>query len=564
MCGGFVTAHGAARSPTAPSACAGRRARRGASCPTTSAAIATYALARRRLRRARRGSRWRRRPACRCARGLYVVANVFLLVLAATIAYGRRRNGRLQRRRRRVFGRIAPAVRPPAVARRAAGARFATRHASGGSCRAGSSTACCRWRCSPAARLEGALVMLAFGVGTLPNLLAAGWLLGRARAWLDRPRGPLWRGAAARGVRGRRDLARAVRRRWPPGRGRSASCREPAGVARVRRSLAMTRPARPARAAVPGIRGGACENRHDERADRACRSAGVSPPPMTLRRTRPRSTATPTPRSPRRRSRRPTRRRGAAPSACGPRWTATARRWPRSSTARRRSPSPGTWSRQLDLAWREPRRGAGDADRARCSRSRWSPSRASRRRRGDGTLPGVLDDARRAGRDPAPRTARSPATRSFALANVLVGDRRPSTSRALPGAAARGSGCPMRGRPARRCPRARLPPAPLGYRCRRARRCTCASSSGRRSRAPGADLTRGHERSAPGACRSRRRLSRQLAAATGCRCSRCRARRGGCCRRCRPDAPRSARSRRSSSPATRSASCARRSASRRR
>ena len=27
--------------------------------------------------------------------------------------------------------------------------------------------------------------MLAFGVGTLPNLLAAGWLLGRTQRWLN-------------------------------------------------------------------------------------------------------------------------------------------------------------------------------------------------------------------------------------------------------------------------------------------------------------------------------------------------------------------------------------------
>ncbi len=32
---------------------------------------------------------------------------------------------------------------------------------------------------------SGALVMLAFGVGTLPNLLALGWLVARSRAWLD-------------------------------------------------------------------------------------------------------------------------------------------------------------------------------------------------------------------------------------------------------------------------------------------------------------------------------------------------------------------------------------------
>jgi sulfite exporter TauE/SafE len=33
--------------------------------------------------------------------------------------------------------------------------------------------------------LSGAIVMLAFGIGTLPNLLAVGWLVTRARSWLD-------------------------------------------------------------------------------------------------------------------------------------------------------------------------------------------------------------------------------------------------------------------------------------------------------------------------------------------------------------------------------------------
>jgi sulfite exporter TauE/SafE len=35
--------------------------------------------------------------------------------------------------------------------------------------------------------VHGAAVMLAFGLGTLPNLLAAGWVAGRARPWLGRP-----------------------------------------------------------------------------------------------------------------------------------------------------------------------------------------------------------------------------------------------------------------------------------------------------------------------------------------------------------------------------------------
>jgi len=33
--------------------------------------------------------------------------------------------------------------------------------------------------------LEGAAIMVAFGLGTLPNLLAAGWVASRARGVLD-------------------------------------------------------------------------------------------------------------------------------------------------------------------------------------------------------------------------------------------------------------------------------------------------------------------------------------------------------------------------------------------
>jgi sulfite exporter TauE/SafE len=35
--------------------------------------------------------------------------------------------------------------------------------------------------------VEGATLMLAFGLGTLPNLLALGWLVQRGAGWLDRP-----------------------------------------------------------------------------------------------------------------------------------------------------------------------------------------------------------------------------------------------------------------------------------------------------------------------------------------------------------------------------------------
>ena len=82
--------------------------------------------------------------------------------------------------------RAARAGGGPAGDPRRAGRALRDRDWSGGSCRAGSSTACCRSRCSPAAPAEGALVMLAFGAGTLPNLLAGGRAARPARAWLDR------------------------------------------------------------------------------------------------------------------------------------------------------------------------------------------------------------------------------------------------------------------------------------------------------------------------------------------------------------------------------------------
>lgn len=55
----------------------------------------------------------------------------------------------------------------------------------------------------------GAAVMLAFGAGTLPNLLAAGWLLGRGRRWARAPGLRLAAGALVAGF-GLAGLARAA------------------------------------------------------------------------------------------------------------------------------------------------------------------------------------------------------------------------------------------------------------------------------------------------------------------------------------------------------------------
>jgi hypothetical protein len=116
-------------------------------------------------------------------RALYVVANVFLLLLAVAMVGPRSGFAWLERAGAAVFGRVVPAIKP-LLTHDAAGARLVV-----GMC----------WGLLPCALVygvlpvalfaggpvEGAAVMLAFGLGTLPNLLAAGWLMARARRWLD-------------------------------------------------------------------------------------------------------------------------------------------------------------------------------------------------------------------------------------------------------------------------------------------------------------------------------------------------------------------------------------------
>ena len=124
-------------------------------------------------------------------RVLYVVANVLLLVLAYSIATARTPFAALERVGLGLYRRLIP---------------FATRWAGAGGRES-------RWMLGflwgltpcglvygvlPVALLsgtagDGALVMLAFGLGTLPNLLAAGFLLGRVQ---QRFRSPAWRHAA--------------------------------------------------------------------------------------------------------------------------------------------------------------------------------------------------------------------------------------------------------------------------------------------------------------------------------------------------------------------------------
>ncbi len=115
-------------------------------------------------------------------RTLYVVANLFLLALAVAILWNRDSLVVLQRAGLAMFAKVAPAFR--LLRAREGGA---ARYASG-----------MIWGLVPCALtysvlpvaafaggpLEGGAVMLAFGLGTLPNLLAAAWVVARARQWL--------------------------------------------------------------------------------------------------------------------------------------------------------------------------------------------------------------------------------------------------------------------------------------------------------------------------------------------------------------------------------------------
>lgn len=116
-------------------------------------------------------------------RALYVIANLMLIAVAVTLVAQREPLRWLQGWMGPAFVAIAPVF--ARVARRdAIGARLALGML---------------WGLVPCAMIysvlplalfagdaaQGALVMLAFGLGTLPNLLAAGWLVARVRTCLD-------------------------------------------------------------------------------------------------------------------------------------------------------------------------------------------------------------------------------------------------------------------------------------------------------------------------------------------------------------------------------------------
>ena len=118
-------------------------------------------------------------------RGLYVIANAFLLALALAIVGGSAHTGWLQRAGAGLFSRILPAVRS-LRARDGVPARIGLGLV-WGLVPCGLTYSVLPLALFAGSALDGAAVMLAFGVGTLPGLLAVGWMAGRARRWLGRP-----------------------------------------------------------------------------------------------------------------------------------------------------------------------------------------------------------------------------------------------------------------------------------------------------------------------------------------------------------------------------------------
>ena len=117
-------------------------------------------------------------------RALYVAANIFLVLLALSLATGAPGVAWLQRAGARVFGIVLPAIRPllqqpGAIGRIALGLIW------------GLVPCALVYSVLPLALFaggtwEGAAVMLAFGLGTVPNLIGTGVLLGHARPLVER------------------------------------------------------------------------------------------------------------------------------------------------------------------------------------------------------------------------------------------------------------------------------------------------------------------------------------------------------------------------------------------
>lgn len=116
-------------------------------------------------------------------RALYITANVFLLLLGASLAFTMPGAGWLQRSGAKAFGAMLTALqpllkRPGATGRLALGLLW-------GLLPCGLVYSVLPLALFAGGAWQGGAVMLAFGLGTLPNLMAADLLLGRAKRAFD-------------------------------------------------------------------------------------------------------------------------------------------------------------------------------------------------------------------------------------------------------------------------------------------------------------------------------------------------------------------------------------------
>jgi sulfite exporter TauE/SafE len=184
MCGGFIAALASSREPSGAVPLRSSAALLVGQLPYHAGRIASYALVGAAFG-AVGGLALTAPGLLSLQRGLYVVANLFLLALALAIVGGSAHTGWLQRAGAGLFSRALPLVR-------------SLRARDGVPARMGLGLV---WGLVPCGLTysvlplalfagngpNGAAVMLAFGVGTLPGLLAVGWMAGRARRWLGRP-----------------------------------------------------------------------------------------------------------------------------------------------------------------------------------------------------------------------------------------------------------------------------------------------------------------------------------------------------------------------------------------
>ena len=483
----------AARQPPGAPLLPARRAGAGGMLPVQPRPRRDLRAAGRGLRRGRRRRRWSPRPGCRCSAALYVVANLFLLLLAVAdrlrdrslVAWLQRAGDRALRRASRRRWARWPRRDAPARALRA----WAW---CGGSCRAALIYSVLPMALFAGGAGEGAAVMLGLRRRARCRTCwrPGGWS-GRARRWLDRRVGALRRGAAA--------AAFALAGIWRALFGPMAL----GAGAVLHRAVAGARRRGAAAAALPAVRASADEpvrKSADERRERATRSPRLSARSTTRRRTPRRSTGYADQRAGRRRrDRRPT----AADAALAAR--GSRRAWPATAAALAAlvDGAPSVARRAAPLAAARPRvarsRGRGRDARGhglRAAGDRCHRHRGSERRR---HAAGRARRRARAGGDPAREHGALAGNQSFALANVLVAVDAIDLAR-LPGAARVAA-------PAR-CAGVRRGAAGAGVARRRRSRSRAGGEAVhlRFSRRHGARARRGRplrrtRRSAPGACR---------------------------------------------------------------